>query len=292
LAALFEDWKPDIVAANMVKAYLYMAAAARKVPRVFFVHGLYRPGHDIENIIIRLARITPPALFLANSRATLASYARLRYLGARAVDVVYPPCESPASSVFAAALRERPYSVSAGRLHPEKGFEVYIKAAVAVARNFPRARFLLLGGRDETVVDYEDEIRGIAAVSGLDGRLDFLGYHDDLAAVLAGATVFVNATVATEGFGRVILEAMQLGVPIIATDCGGPRELVVDGETGFLVPPGDATALAAKMELLLAKPSMAKQMGKVGRRRAEAEFAAPKSLAKLEGLIKDLVTER
>ena len=232
----------------------------------------------------------PPDIFIANSRVTLASYAPCRYLHARHADFIYPPCEPPAPR-SKGLTRARPYFVSVGRLHPEKGLDVFVEAAAAISSSCADMGFLIVGGRDETVPGYLEKLKQLAAGSGLDGRLEFFGYRREVTALLNGAVAYVNATTVTEGFGRVILEAMQLGVPVIATDCGGPRELVVDGETGFLVPPGDAAALAAKMKVLLEDPSLAKRMGEAGRRRAETEFAAAKSLSKLDRLLGELVME-
>jgi glycosyltransferase involved in cell wall biosynthesis len=292
LAALFKDWGPDIVAANMVKAYLYMAPATvgTSCKRYLFAHGFAGAGLNFTNIFEYLAYLVPPDILIANSQATLASYARCRYLRARHADFIYPPCEPPAPRPKGSS-RARPYFVSVGRLHPEKGFDVFVEAAAAISNSCVDMHFLVVGGRDETVPGYMEKLKRLAARSGLGGRLEFINYRREVTALLNGAVAYVNPTTATEGFGRVILEAMQFGVPVIATDCGGPRELVVDGITGFLVPPGDAAALTAKMKVLLDDPSLAKRMGEAGRRRAETEFAAAKSLSKLDGLFGELVTE-
>src|SRR5262249_16038980 len=77
----------------------------------------------------------------------------------------------------------------------------------------------------------------------------------------------------TEGLSNSIMEYMALGKPVVATDGGGTRELVVDGETGFLVPPGTPSALVAKIEYLLANPDIAKRMGEAGEARLRREFS-------------------
>ncbi len=289
LATLFGSWRPNIVAANSTKAFVYAAppASFKNISKVMFARGIRTRLDMLEAISETWASFWRPDVFVANSRATLASYAPRRYLRARHADFVYPPCEAPAARPNG-LTRARPYFVSVGRLHPEKGFDVFVEAAAVLDGSFNNVRFLIVGGMDETIPGYSEKLKQLAARSGLDGRLDFVGYRREFTAVLNGAVAYVNPTTATEGFGRVILEAMQLGVPVVATDCGGPRELVVDGETGFLVPPGDAAALAAKMKMLLEDPALAKRMGEAGRRRAETEFGAAKSLSKLDRLLNEL----
>src|SRR5262249_57484052 len=85
----------------------------------------------------------------------------------------------------------------------------------------------------------------------------FSRYRADVQRVMAALDVVIHASTDPEPFGRVLLEGMAMGKAVIATDLGGPREIIEHGVSGFLVPPGDAVALAAAVETLIADPSVA-----------------------------------
>ncbi|MCL6554424.1 MAG: glycosyltransferase [Firmicutes bacterium] len=122
------------------------------------------------------------------------------------------------------------------------------------------------------------ELEAFCGRAGLTDRVTFLGARDDVPAVLGAADLFVLAS-RWEGLPFAVLEAMCSGLPVVATRVGGIPEAVVDGETGLLVPPGDARALAEAIERLAADPRLRGQMGAAGRRRAEACFTEARMLA-------------
>ena len=138
---------------------------------------------------------------------------------------------------------------------PWKGHEVFLDAATLLLRRFPSARFYLVGGRLAGVSEeYVDSLRARSAAPPLAGRVELTGACSDVVPWMAAMDVIVHTSVAPEAFGLVICEAMALGKPVIATDCGAPRELITDGTTGYLAPPGDAAALARTLERVLAQP--------------------------------------
>jgi len=100
----------------------------------------------------------------------------------------------------------------------------------------------------------------------------FLGTRGDVADLLTAADVMVHASIAPEPFGLVIVEAMAMGVPVVASDTGGPAE-IIDAGSGVLVPAGDAAQLGATLERLAADPELCRALGTGGRRRA-AVFSA------------------
>ena len=142
----------------------------------------------------------------------------------------------------------------------------------------------VLVGRDlEQGGAYERVLRAEAERLGVAKRVVFAGYRGDVPALLAGCDVFCLPSSA-EGLPLVVLEAMAHGRPVVATPAGGTAELVVDGETGILVPPADASALADALRSLLADPERARRMGEAGRRRVLAEFSAADAAARVLGL--------
>ncbi|OYV40588.1 MAG: hypothetical protein B7Z81_01935 [Acidocella sp. 20-61-6] len=156
------------------------------------------------------------------------------------------------------------------RMIREKGIADFCDAA---RRLKGAAEFVLVGapdpGNPNTVT--EAELRAWEA----EGIVTWLGARRDIAALLRGAHIAVQPSTYREGLPKSALEAMASGRPLVATDIPGCREAVVDGETGFLVPPRDPAALAAAIAKLIAEPGLRAAFGKAARRRAEQEFAEP-----------------
>ena len=119
--------------------------------------------------------------------------------------------------------------------------------------------------------------------------LSFWGTRDDVPELLAGSQVFVLPT-KWEGFPISILEAMRAGLPVIASDVGGVREAVGEGETGFLVPRGDAATLRARLEMLLKQPDLRARLGAAGRRRYEARFGLERMLKKTRAVYDEVLS--
>jgi glycosyltransferase involved in cell wall biosynthesis len=149
--------------------------------------------------------------------------------------------------------------VSAGRLSPDKGFDVLIRAAADVCAADPGARFVVFG---DGVL--RDELPRQARAAGLGDRVAFAGFRTDLDRLMPHADVFVLPSY-NEGLPNVVLEASAAGVPVVATAVSGTPEAVLDGETGFLVPAGDAAAIADRLTRLLADPDRRRHMGRTGR---------------------------
>jgi glycosyltransferase involved in cell wall biosynthesis len=147
------------------------------------------------------------------------------------------------------------------RLVWHKGYPELAEAMHAV----PEAELWVVGERLSTDrgADMESLLRG----AGLGGRLRLLGYREDIPAILAASDIFVLPS-RFEGLPMSVIEAMLTGLPVVAADVRGPREQVVDGVTGLLVPPGDATALGKALARLAADPTLRGRMGEAGRARA------------------------
>ena len=156
--------------------------------------------------------------------------------------------------------------LAAGRLSPEKGFTVLVEAAAALLKANPTAGVVLFG---EGVLRPELEAR-IAAL-GLAGRFVLPGFRSDLDSLIPAADVVVLPSF-TEGLPNVALEASAAGVPVVATIVGGTPEVVADGVTGFLVPPGQPAALAERISELLGDSALRTRMGDAGRLRMCERF--------------------
>jgi len=163
---------------------------------------------------------------------------------------------------------DEPLVVCTARLEPEKDVGTLVSAMPQVRAACPAVRCLLVGDGSQRPV-LEKQIQSL----GLAGVVQSIGFRADAQAVIAAADVFVLPSLA-EPFGLVLLEAMALGRPVVAVGVGGPLEIVVDGETGLLVPPAAPAALADALGALLADPTARRQLGENGRRRFHARFTA------------------
>lgn len=172
-----------------------------------------------------------------------------------------------------------------GRLAPVKGVEYFIRMAGSLGFQLPRARFVIAGSGPE-----ESHLREIAYAHGLGERLAFLGHVSLVAPVLAACDVVVIPSL-SEGMPTVALEAMALGKPVVGTRVGGLVDVVVDGETGLLVPSADPEALAAAVARLLRDPALATRMGEAGAARAEERFTVQRMVGDHLALFAELADE-
>ena len=155
----------------------------------------------------------------------------------------------------------------------------------------PEARFLVVGGALFGLEQqYPADLRRDAERRGLTRALTFTGYRADIGRFFNATDVVVQASIEPEAFGMVLLEAMAAGRPVIATNHGGPREIVVHGETGFLVPPNRADLLAESILTLVQDPSLRLRMGRAGAARFEAQFLASRMAERLQAIYTELVS--
>jgi glycosyltransferase involved in cell wall biosynthesis len=158
-------------------------------------------------------------------------------------------------------------------VQPWKGQDVTLKAVAALAAEFPTLKCLLAGGVVRGAEWFQERLQEFIRGQGLAGRVQFLGSRADVPDLLNALDVVVHASVTPEPFGRILIEAMALGKPLVASAAGGVLEIVEDGRSGLLVPPGDAVALAAALRRLLSDPALREATGAAGRKRAYDHFS-------------------
>jgi glycosyltransferase involved in cell wall biosynthesis len=155
-------------------------------------------------------------------------------------------------------LATAPTIVTTGRLHPDKGLDLLVTALGLVRRAVPTARLRIIGGPQEGFEALADDLRAQAADLGLADAVELVGFVDRPEVIVADAACYVQpARERTEILPLAILEAMATGIPVVATDVGGVRDIVRDGDTGLLVEPEDADALAAAIVRVLDDRSLA-----------------------------------
>lgn len=181
-----------------------------------------------------------------------------------------------------------PVVVVLSRLSRIKGIGPFLEAAALVTKRCEDARFLIVGDINDDP-GYTATLKRQAVRLGLGRRVIFAGFRLDVPEILSEATISVLPCETGEGLSNSILESMAVGLPVIATTVGGNPEIVADGRTGLLVPPGDPGALAQAISLLLADPDMARRFGAAGKQRVVEEFSLERMVRVTEKFYLDLL---
>jgi glycosyltransferase involved in cell wall biosynthesis len=170
-----------------------------------------------------------------------------------------------------------------------KGQEYLVQAVAALRRKSVEVKLLIVGAPSPGSEDHLDQLQTLIAKLDLTNNVILTGEIDDARSAYAACDVLVLPSGQAEPFGGVVVEAMFMKKPVIATNVGGSAEQVIDGETGFLVPPRDAEALAARLLLLHDNPVLRRAMGEAGRRRAEDQFTLEQMMTKLKVIYLELL---
>lgn len=298
LARLLRSRRYDVVSAYGLKASVLARVLVRlgrerpafvcgvRALHVTEVERLDSPKARLASLVERL--FSPLVdLYDANSRAALDLLARL---GIDSERLVYIPNGLDLSEWRPRAAEPGgvPTILCAARFVPRKRHEDLLRALALLAGEGHSFRAVLAGGGPLV-----DEMRSLAASLGLDARVELPGplASDELRRRLRGATVACLPS-ASEGMPGALMEAMATGVAVVGTDVGGTNELVVDGESGLLVPAYDPAALAAALARLLGDPEQRARLAAGGRRRMEACFSLDVMLDAKQRLFLDVASER
>lgn len=176
----------------------------------------------------------------------------------------------------------QPVGISVGRLSAEKDFPTLLHAVALVREVIPEFRFLLAGDGPERT-----RLEALSRELGLNDCVEFLGERRDVPQLLSQASVYAGSSL-TEGISLTLLEAMAVGLPIVATRVGGNPEIVIPGETGALVGVRDSEALAREMIALCINPYHAEKLGTAGRSRVERHFSIQGMVHDYEELYREL----
>jgi glycosyltransferase involved in cell wall biosynthesis len=171
------------------------------------------------------------------------------------------------------------------RLDPSKGHRFLLEAAALLAERHPTARYLLAGvGREH------ERLVAQAGRLGIAGSVALLGVRDDIPELLAACDLFVLPS-SNEGLSQAMLEAMALGVPVVATRVGGAPDVVIPGRTGWLVPPEDAWQLAEAIDEALSQPRLAASYARRAGTQVRQEYALDRHVSQLEAVYRDVVAQ-
>jgi glycosyltransferase involved in cell wall biosynthesis len=289
----------DLLYANSAKSFVVaaLAGAIARKPVVWHLRDILGQGHfspaSVRAMIAaanwRAARV------VANSRATADAFVAAGG-NPSLVTVVHNGIDpAPFDALPPDSCREVRAELGVpadafvvgcfSRLHPWKGQSVLLDA---VAR-MPGVHALVVGGAlFSGEAPYEAELRARTALPAFAGRVHMLGARDDVPRLLTACDVVVHASVLAEPFGRVLVEAMLAGRPVVATNAGGAPEVVTDGETGVLVPPGDARTLGEALDALRRDATRSATIARRGAARARECFSRDAMLAGVRRVIDEV----
>ncbi|MBN1424822.1 glycosyltransferase family 4 protein [Candidatus Fermentibacteria bacterium] len=269
LVRSIDAFQPDIVHAHAVKAAVLAhryAGSRRNWRLVWHLHD-YIPLGRLRRLWIW------QACRAADAIATVSEHVALNVPGvegrATVVHNSLPPQRSKDPRLSRELLRScgvpgtSPILGYAGRLDAEKGVHLLLRAFSLVRLNLPSARLLIAGGSQFRSNDVTRELQGEAARLGVNDAVHFLGRLPDLLGFYGAITVFAHPA-PREPFGLVVLEALAQGIPVVAYDAGGPREILRGFDPSFLVPQGDLEAFAAKCCRLLSDSALQARTGVEG----------------------------
>jgi glycosyltransferase involved in cell wall biosynthesis len=258
----------------------------------------YQRGREWNSALVR--RLAPLASrYIANSQVTRENLLELGIPSSR-VNVVYPPVDLEtfdADRPAAPELRRAVFGIPAqapcvgivGQLQAWKGHKLFIRAFERVLRAVPEAWACIVGAPPAGGESYERELRALAGELGVSGRVVFAGFVADVPSALQLFDVVVHASIEPEPFGRVIAEAMAMRKPVVASDEGGPREIIEHGRTGLLFPRGDDRALAESVVSLLRDPARAMRIAGAGYADMRQRFSATQHARLVEDVYVDVL---
>ena len=180
---------------------------------------------------------------------------------------------------------------SVGRLVTWKGHHVVLRAFADFAAQCPTAHLLIVGGPDVAEPGYDDYLRELAMNLGVSDRVTLTGHRSDVPQVMAALNVLCHAAIDPEPFGRVVIEGMAAGRPVIASAAGGVLEIIEPGVSGLLVPPGNSQALSEAMTYLWQNPALAAALAAAGRQRVETRFTLDQYLDGVQAVYEAVMTQ-
>jgi glycosyltransferase involved in cell wall biosynthesis len=286
LAAYTRAEAVDVVHAHQYGPFFYSLAARllrRRPPILFTEHGRAFPDYPRrKRMLVNRLLLERCDRVVAVGEAVREALARNEGIAARRIEVVYngidlAPFRHP---VDREAVR-RELGVGPGevlilqvaRLDYLKDHPTAVRAAGLLARRHPQARLVLVGEGPE-----QANIEALIAAEDLGAVVRLAGLRRDVPRLLGAADVFLLTSI-SEGIPLTVIEAMAAGLPVVATDVGGMREVVQEAETGLLAPAGDPAALAALLGRVLDDQDLARQLGRCGQARARSVFGDDRMLA-------------
>jgi glycosyltransferase involved in cell wall biosynthesis len=290
LAAILRAFQPDVVHAFLPAASVIAGSAILlSRSKAFFIVGRrglvnsYRSKRSYAALFDRLCTKYVADIAIGNSKEVTRELINVDGVEPARALTIYNGVEIPTRRAGSSSLPDfvplsKAVICMVANFRKQKGHLDFVRIAVEIARAHPDCAFLLLGANQGTRIETEEALLR----SGLT-RWSILP-EDVPPDVVYGSSTIYLCTSEAEGFSNVILEAMAAGLPVVASNVGGNAEAVLDGETGFIVPPRDVKLFVEKCALLISHPHLRSRMGQAGRARAAALFSVRAMVESYEGV--------
>lgn len=283
------EFRPQLVWDYLVQVdsmFHLMTESAHAAPTLATLHASFAPGMLGENSAVRKVMTQAAWTAACSSHALIETRRELPEISARS-SVIWNGLDMPLHTVQPLPF-DAPRLLCLGRIgsKEEKGFDVAITGMRDVVAQFPTARLMIAGdGAGRSALEQH------AVDEGTAHAVDFLGWvhPDSVYDLINQATIVMMPSRVPEGFGLAALQGQQMARPVIASRLGGVAEVVLDGETGLLVEPGDTESLSNAILKLLSDRDASIHMGAAGRERAAMEFSFTKHADAYEELIERLI---
>lgn len=297
LARMVRLWKPDIVHSHMVHANL-LARVTRLFAPVPVLISSARSINEGSRLREVLYRLTDPLCDMTTHvcRVGAERYVKTGIVPAHKMrhipngidtDLFRPDGEMRARWRCELGVSESFVWLAVGRFEVPKDYPNLLTAYARVAQSHPHSLLLLAGDGP-----LRNEMEGIVCSLGIQHRVRFLGVRRDVLQLMNAADAYVMSS-SREGLPNVLLEAHATGLPVVATDVGGNREIVRDGESGFIVPSRNPDALARAMQHLMSMSEHDRlQMGAVGRQHIIENYSMEHVVQQWENLYRELLSRK
>ncbi len=289
---IITDEQVRLVLSSLGYGHLYGGAAAHRagVSAIWWQHGIASPMNWID----RFAASMPSRLIITSSQVAARAHREAFGTNGTRLEVIHPGVNVSSNQPTVAVSRQAVLDefgiesgtaviAAVGRLQPGKGQDVLIRAAPLILRRHPNIKILFIGSEMFGMNQgYKRELKRLAADVGIEDRVVFTGFRQDIARLLTAVDIFVHPATAPESFGLAVVEAMAAGKPVVVTDVGGPRETVIDGQTGLIVQPGNEQQLSDAIGVLLNDLQLRERLGQSARTHVLAHFSQQAMIQKVE----------
>jgi glycosyltransferase involved in cell wall biosynthesis len=288
----------SVLHCNSLKSDFYGALAGRvaRIPVIWHVRDHIDPAYlpaPAVKLVRALARSLPAGVVTNSDSTTEKLFPAGR--GKQRVWTVYDGLSAHERTTpkpaLGAPFRNHPPRVGmVGRIVRWKGQHVFLEAAAKLTAEGIDARYVIVGSPLFGEQEYETELHRMAEPMG--DKVVFRGFQSDIPGILRNLDILIHASISPEPFGQVVIEGMAEGLPVIASDGGGVREIMAEGNPGLVTPMGDASALAASLSALLRDPARANTLARAGWERVRSSFTAERSARGVEAVYDELLSGR
>lgn len=308
LVRIYKRQNVDLVYCNEILAGIFGAPAAQLagIPCVLHIRALDDPSNKLNwlwhligfRVVTAVKHLPVVRRVIANSRATAAAFrgkvAQKVRVVHNGVDLSEYDVSKVPSGVFRREMGIAPDATVVGftgHIQPRKGIDTLVRAAAKVAKTRSDVVFVVVGANPVgSAEDYRAQYEALARKHGIADRFLFAGFREDVRYALKDFNIHVLPSY-QEAFGRAIIEAMALELPVVASRVGGIPEIITHNVNGLLVPPGDADALAEQIGRLVDSPKLRSKLGEAAVTRVRERFDVTALTRRMEELFVDALQE-